>query len=195
MLLQLNSGLDVKYVDFTEKYLSAIVALAEERLGERYTTIDKLKTFVQDKNNACKLVVSADEERLLGFLLTHASDIQSLANEMKLTTEEIEKVIGNNDKIYVVKTLVLQKEAEKYGLATELTRRGLETAKSLEFYSAWSALWVRKNGSIPAKSFIERVGFSFYKTVHMRMYNRTEFKCVDCGGRCTCDSAIYYKIL
>ena len=193
--MQLDTKLKVKYVDFSKEYLRAIVALAEERLGQKYTTEEKLQAFIQDKNNACKLVVSSQDEELLGFLFSHGSDIPSLAAEMKLTPEEIEKVIGRNEKIYVVKTLVLQKEAEKYGLATELTRQGLETAKKLGFHSAWSALWVKKDGSIPAKHIMKRLDFTHYKTVHMRMYNRPDFKCLDCGGRCTCDSAIYYKIL
>lgn len=193
--MRIENELKVIYVDFSEVYLSKIVSLAEERLGERYTTVEKLQTFIQDKNNACKLVVSEKDKKLQGFLFSHSSDIPSLAAEMKLTPEEIEKVIGRSGKIYVVKTLVLQKEAEKHGLATELTRQGLETAKKLGFHSAWSALWVKKDGSIPAKHIMERLDFTHYKTVHMRMYNRPDFKCLDCGGRCTCDSAIYYKLL
>lgn len=193
--MRVENTLKVKYIDFSERYLKEIVALAEARLGEMYTTVNRLKAFIQDENNACKLVVTSEGEGLLGFLLSHSSDIPSLASEMKLTSAEIEKVVGTNDKIYVVKTLVLQKEAEKHGLATELTRQGLLTAKKLGFYSAWSALWVRKDGFIPAKHIMERLDFSHYKTVHMRMYNRPDFKCLDCGGRCTCDSAIYYKIL
>ena len=190
-----GNKLKVKYVDFSEEYLNTVVALAEERLGKRYTTVGKLQAFIQDKNNACKLLVSEKDKKLLGFLFSHISDISSLAVEMKLTAEEIEKIVGSHDKIYVVKTLVLQKEAEKYGLATELTRQGLDTAKKLGFYSAWSALWVKKDGSTPAKHIMERLDFTYYKTVHMRMYNRPDFKCLDCGGRCTCDSAIYYKLL
>ena len=189
--MRVENTLKVKYIDFSERYLKEIVALAEARLGEMYTTVNRLKAFIQDENNACKLVVTSEGEELLGFLLSHSSDIPSLASEMKLTSAEIEKVVGTNDKIYVVKTLVLQKEAEKHGLATELTRQGLLTAKKLGFYSAWSALWVRKDGFIPAKHIMERLDFSHYKTVHMRMYNRPDFKCLDCGGRCTCDSAIY----
>lgn len=193
--MRIENKMRIKYIDFSERYLNEIVALAEARLGEMYTTVDRLKAFIQDENNACKLVVTSDGEKLLGFLLSHSSDIPSLASEMKLTSAEIEKVVGTNDKIYVVKTLVLQKEAEKHGLATELTRQGLLTAKRLGFYSAWSALWVRKDDFIPAKHIMERLDFTHYKTVHMRMYNRPDFKCLDCGGRCTCDSAIYYKIL
>ncbi len=185
----------VNYIDFSEKYLDSIVGLADARLGEKYITAEKLKDFIQDKNNACKLVIDADKEQLLGFLFSHGSDIKSLADEFKLTTDEIRQVVGDNEKIYVVKTLVLHENAEKHGLATELARQGLATAKEFGFYSAWSALWVRKDGSIPAKNLIERLGLSFYKTVHMRMYNRPDFKCVDCHDRCTCDSAIYYKIL
>lgn len=193
--MRIENKMKIKYIDFSERYLNEIVALAEARLGEMYTTVDRLEAFIQDENNACKLVVTSDGEELLGFLLSHSSDILSLASEMKLTSEEIENVVGANDKIYVVKTLVLQKEAEKHGLATELTRQGLLTAKRLGFYSAWSALWVRKDDFIPAKHIMERLDFTHYKTVHMRMYNRPDFKCLDCGGRCTCDSAIYYKIL
>ncbi len=190
-----ENKLKVKYVDFSEEYLDEIVTLSKERLGLRYITAEKLQAFIQDKNNACKLVVSENDKKLLGFLFSHSSDISSLAVEMKLTAEEIEKIVVSHDRIYVVKTLVLQKAAEKHGFATELTRQGLETAKKLGFHSAWSALWVKKDGSIPAKHIMERLGFTHYKTVHMRMYNRPDFKCLDCGGRCTCDSAIYYKIL
>ena len=193
--MRIENKMRIKHIDFSERYLNEIVALAEARLGEMYTTVDRLKAFIQDENNACKLVVTSEGEELLGFLLSHSSDIPSLASEMKLTSAEIEKVVGANDKIYVVKTLVLQKKAEKHGLATELTRQGLLTAKRLGFCSAWSALWVRKDGFIPAKHIMERLDFTHYKTVHLRMYNQLDFKCLDCGGRCTCDSAIYYKIL
>lgn len=175
-------------MDFSEKYLNEAITLAKDRVG----TINERKFFSRD----CKLAVNAVTDQLLGFFLSYKPDIPSLAKEMRLTIEDIEKVVGTNDKIYVAETVVLQKNAEKHGLATTLVKQGLENAKKEGCYSAWSPLWIKKDGSMPSKKFIERLGFSYYKTAHMRLYYvQPDFKCVDCGGRCTCDDAIYYKIL
>ena len=185
----------IKYTDFSLRYLSSMVELGVERFGEKYTNESKLRAYVENKKNVCKLVVDAESDRLLGFFLMHGTNLEGLAEEFKLNKFEIKQVIGNNEKICVAKSLVLQKDSEKAGLATELTRRGLEKAKRMGFYSCWSPLWIRKDGAIPAEHVIERNGFTFYKVVHMLWVDDKDYKCLDCNGPCKCDAAIYYKIL
>lgn len=186
--MEIKNDLNVKYIDFSERYLDAVVSLSEERIG----TIDKHRIFLSD----CKLAVDADDGRLLGFLLSHTTDTPSLAKEMRLTTDELEEVVKMDNLLYVVDTFVVQKYAEKNYLATELVRQGIDHAQNSGCHSAWSPLWIKKNGFIPSKNLMERLGFSYLKTAPMRLfYNRPDFRCIDCGGRCTCDDAIYYKTL
>ena len=115
--MQLDTKLKVKYVDFSKEYLSAIVALAEERLGQRYTTEEKLQAFIQDKTTACKLIVSEKDKKLQGFLFSHSSDIPSLAAEMKLTPEEIETLLEQIGRISAGGYSWLQNDADSYVLA------------------------------------------------------------------------------
>ena len=125
----------------------------------------------------------------------HGTNLEGLAKEFKLNKYEIKRIVGNDERICVAKSLVLQKDSEKAGLATELTRRGLEKAKRMGFYSCWSPLWIRKDGAVPAEHVIKRNGFTFYKVVHMLWVDDKDYKCLDCNGPCKCDAAIYYKIL
>lgn len=185
----------IKCIDFSLKYLNSMVKLGEERFGERYTNKDELRAYAENENNICKLAIDIENDKLLGFFLMHGTNITGLSKEFKLTTDEIKKISGNNEKICVAHTLVLQKYVEKFGLATELTKKGLEKAKEMRFHACWSPLWIRKDGSIPAQNVIERNGFTFYKVVHLLWVDDKNYKCIDCNGPCRCDAAIYYKIL
>lgn len=185
----------IKYTDFSLRYLSSMVELGVERFGEKYTNEDKLRAYVENRKNICKLVVDTENDRLLGFFLMHGTNLEGLAKEFKLNKYEIKRIVGNDEKICVAKSLVLQKDSEKAGLATELTRRGLEKAKRMGFYSCWSPLWIRKDGAVPAEHVIKRNRFIFYKVVHMLWVDDKDYKCLDCNGPCKCDAAIYYKIL
>ena len=185
----------VKYIDFLPRYLGQMVELGEERFGEKYTNEDKLRAYIEKKDNICKLAVDAENDRLIGFFLMHGVSLEDLAREFKLTTREIIDVIGANKKICVAKSLVLQKDAEKSGIATELAQKGLKKAKIKGFYSCWSPLWIRKDGAIPAQHVIERIGFIFYKIVHMLWVDDKNYRCLDCNGPCKCDASVYYKIL
>lgn len=185
----------VKCIDFRPRYLDQMVELGEERFGEKYTSESKLRSYIEKKDNICKLAVNEEGDRLLGFFLMHRTSVLGLAKEFKMKAPEIERVIGDNRKICVAKSLVLQKDVEKGGIATKLAQRGLEKAKSKGFYSCWSPLWIRKDGAIPAQNVIERLGFTFYKIVHMLWVNDEDYKCIDCKGPCKCDAAVYYKIL
>ncbi len=185
----------VKCIDFRPRYLDQMVELGEERFGEKYTSESKLRSYIEKKDNICKLAVNGEGDRLLGFFLMHRTSVLGLAKEFKMKAPEIERVIGDNRKICVAKSLVLQKDVEKGGIATKLAQRGLEKAKSKGFYSCWSPLWIRKDGAIPAQNVIERLGFTFYKIVHMLWVDDKDYKCIDCKGPCKCDAAVYYKIL
>lgn len=185
----------IKYTDFSLRYLSSMVELGVERFGEKYTNEDKLRAYVENRKNICKLVLDTENDRLLGFFLMHETNLEGLAKEFKLNKYEIKRIVGNDERICVAKSLVLQKDSEKAGLATELTRRGLEKAKRMGFYSCWSPLWIRKDGAVPAEHVIKRNRFIFYKVVHMLWVDDKDYKCLDCNGPCKCDAAIYYKIL
>lgn len=186
---------NIKYIDFSPEYLDQMVALGEERFGEMYTNREKLYSYVTDKNNICKLAIDVENNRLLGFFLSHGSSIDGVSKEFKLAEEDLENVVGGHDNLCVAKSLVLQKDAEKAGLATELVRMGMEKAQQMGFYAAWSPLWIRKDGSIPAKHVIERNNFQFSDIIgHMLWVDDKDYKCLDCHGPCKCDAAIYYKI-
>lgn len=185
----------VKCIDFLPRYLGPMVELGEERFGEKYTSKSKLRSYIEKKDNICKLAVDAEDDRLLGFFLMHGTSVSGLSKEFKLSTAEIKSIVGDNKKICVAKSLVLQKDVEKAGIATKLAQKGLEKAKTKGFYSCWSPLWIRKDGLIPAQNVIERMGFTFYKVVHMLWVGDKDYKCIDCKGPCECDAAVYYKIL
>lgn len=191
-----NKARNVEYIDFSPQYLDEMVKLGEKRFGEMYTNKDKLLSYVTNKNNICKLAIDKDENRLLGFFLTHASSIKGVSEEFKLSEEELKNVVGGHNNLCVARSLVLQQDAEKAGLATELVKKGMQKAKDMGFHSAWSPLWIRKDGSIPAKKVIERNNFKFSNIItHMLWFDDKDYKCLDCHGPCKCDAAIYYKIL
>lgn len=190
-----KQDVEVRIVDFSPKYLKEMVELGNERFGENYTNESKMRAYAENENNICKLAIDTKEDKLIGFFLMHGTNISGLAKEFKLRIDEIKNFIGDNEKICVAKSLALQKNSEKSGIATELVKESLEKAKRMGFYSSWSPLWIRKNGSIPAKHVIERNGYLFYKNVHMLWVDDKNYKCLDCAGPCKCDAAIYYKIL
>lgn len=190
-----NKKLVTKLIDFSPLYLNDIIDLAKKRLGDGYSNSEELQRYANRPSNIFKLIIDAANGNLVGFFKMHGTNVSGLAKEFKLTPDEIRNVVGGNESICVAKSLVLQKECEKAGLATNLVRDTLEEAKQKGFYSCWSPLWVRKDGSIPAKKIMDRNDFKYYKNSHMVWVDDKEYKCIDCEGPCKCDAAVYYKIL
>lgn len=190
-----RENLRVNFIDFSSDYLKEMVDLGNERFGEKYTNEVKLKKYAENKNNVCKLAIDLQGKSLIGFFLMHGTNIAGLSDEFKLEKAEIKKIIGNNEKICVAKSLVIQKKFEKFGIATELVKEGLKKAQQMNFYSCWSPLWIKKDGTIPAEKVIKTNGFSFYKKVHMLWFDDKDYKCIECNGPCKCDAAVYYRIL
>lgn len=185
----------INYIDFTLDYMDAMLDLCNDRFGEGYLNEETLCKYVEDDDYFCKIAVDFESNKLLGFSVFFATNISDLLDEFNLSTKDVEDIIDENDKLCVIKTVALQRDVEKLGLANELLKISIETMRDMGFNSMWGSAWIRKNGRIPAKKLLERNNFNFLKITHLTFFNNLDYICPDCQGRCRCNDAIYYKIL
>lgn len=80
------------------------------------------------------------------------------------------------------------------GVARRLVDLALEQARAAGADTAMCLAWVTK-GRVPMGGILLASGFSYLRDAHRVWYDNENLVCPYCKGRCTCDAAIYYKIL
>ena len=79
-------------------------------------------------------------------------------------------------------------------MARRLVDLALEQARAAGADTAMCLAWVTK-GRVPMGGNLLASGFSYLRDAHRVWYDNENLVCPYCKGRCTCDAAIYYKIL
>ncbi|MBR1779767.1 MAG: hypothetical protein IJ758_04650 [Clostridia bacterium] len=182
----------VRYIDFSEKYLDGILEIASARFGENYITKDQI--FDLAGNEMCSLAIGARDIDVLGYCLFYEENLDKASRDFKIPKEDMISVTGSDSYICHTKSMALREGVEKRGLGYNLFKRTLDKAKHLGYKIAWCPAWKRGN-YIPVEKILSKCEFDFFRIVPRLWEDDKSYKCVECGGPCRCDAAVYYKIL
>ncbi|MGN1231726.1 MAG: hypothetical protein ACI4TP_07480, partial [Anaerotignum sp.] len=95
----------------------------------------------------------------------------------------------------ILQSIGVSEEYRQHGLSQILVEAYLQWLISrTEADIAFGVFW-KPNGKAPMAPILQKFGFYHLIDSKNVWYGNEELVCPVCGGRCSCDAAIYYKIL
>ncbi len=163
-----------------------IAELANGRFGEGYLEKPEFLTWLAHP----KLFLVAElDGQFCGYVYLMPEDREELAASMQLSEEYIRSVAGDKPVIHC-RSAALRKDMEHKGAMYTLLRQTLTAAGEEGYGAAFAPAW-KYNGHIPMEKLMQKLGYTYVGIRKLLWYQIPGYKCVICGGRCTCDAAVY----
>nr|WP_027870905.1 GNAT family N-acetyltransferase [[Eubacterium] cellulosolvens] len=170
----------------------AITELTCFCFGDAYTTEDEIQSFILNKEN--RLFVVCDDKGLAGAVLFLSEGRDSYLQDMEVNPQDFER-IREGKAVLHHKFSVVREDRRGTGLMTLMLEEALRMLREEGIVGAlFVQAWI-KQGQIPMEGILERAGYRRYRRQIRPWWKYKDRTCNICGGRCKCDSMVYYKIL
>ncbi len=178
----------------TQADLDQVTALCGQCVGENLYPRSSLAAILNSPDHYFSLL-RAPEGEIAGYIYFHLSTLEAAAAEAKLPVEALAPIAPVEQpvvaKFQSIRTAPAYRDR---GVARRLVDLALEQARAAGADTAMCLAWVTK-GRVPMGGNLLASGFSYLRDAHRVWYDNENLVCPYCKGRCTCDAAIYYKIL
>lgn len=185
------------YKDYTIRNIKKsdyprIIHISEMRLGKDYVTGDLLEKAL--KSDECFCLIAADKrtDQPIGFSFCKYIDYEKTK---ELCNGDDINVLRHCDRIGYIKTVVVDKDYEGFGIATKLVADCILKMKELKYDCFVSTAW-KHGGTINIAHVLEKNGF--VKTMDIPNYwyedsLKEGYLCPQCGNPCHCSCVIYAR--
>lgn len=174
----------------TWDYFPKIKELCELRFGSGYVDEADYTQWMEHPDLIQVVLVEGD---FAGVAVLRPASAEVIAQKMGMTEAEVLDITGGKPAL-IYKCAALWPWYEKKGINHIVAADGLSRGEAGGYSAVFSAAWMY-NGKTPAQHVFQHLGFTPLYLRKMLWYNDEKYKCIVCGGRCTCDAMIYYKKL
>ncbi|MCR5356624.1 MAG: hypothetical protein K6E63_04390 [Lachnospiraceae bacterium] len=169
---------------------AAIEQLTCECFGDAYTSLEEVRGFIEDERN--RLYVECDEKGLAGAILFLCESKDDFMENMEVKSEDYDKISGGKGVLHH-KFSVIRDDLRGRGLMTKMLDDSLKDLKEEGVYGAlFTQGWIKQD-TIPMEGIFNRAGYVQYKRQIRPWWKYYDRTCNICGGRCKCDSMVYYR--
>lgn len=176
---------------FTKADLSAITAIADDRLGENYLDLNELSTYLKNSNKIG--VVALLNGEIAGFALAQMCDQNELLSLVLCEHDWFREQFLNKYPVGVLKTIAVQPQFSNLGIGTALTKYRVDLLKK-STNSILAVSW-EHDQSISNKRILEKSGLIFKQRIENYWTKDSILKgysCKQCGAPpCKCAAMIY----
>lgn len=168
----------------------AIERLTCHCFGDAYTTQEEISGFIEDERN--RLYVLYDDKGLAGSILFLCEPKESFMEDMEVEPDDYDRLSGGKPVLHH-KFSVIRDDLRGRGLMTRMLDEAL---KDLEKEGKYGALFTQgwiKQETVPMEGIFDRAGYVKYKRQIRPWWKYKDRTCNICGGRCRCDSMVYYR--
>lgn len=187
-----TSEYSIKPLDFSnEETLQKAIAIYDEGLGQDYIEPEKLIHYAEDPN--CVSLGSFLNDELVGVLIGHIITPEEITQANEYLQKYDLPLFSQDDKVALIKSIAVQKEHRRHGLATHMTTQAIEDFINMGCNKAFALSWVSNRPDSSPRMF-GKLGFE--NLVEIKDYWTQDsiqkgYACPVCGHPCHC-SAIYY---
>lgn len=182
-----------KLVPLSAERVEEALALCDECVGKNLYTREQLLEAAERETQRFLLLLDEKNEaiayvyfRLIELLEAERMAKQPLPRLREITGKEA-PLLSN------LQSLGVLPHYRHYGFSVPLVAHYLRwTEEESGADLAFSILW-KPNGKAPMAETLEGFGFSYLTDAKRVWYDRENLICPICGGRCSCDAAVYYK--
>lgn len=180
----------IKTTDF-----SRIIHIADKQLGKDYVTTELLNQSLTKQECFCLVVEDNKTKKPIGFSFCLNINYEDAKALCKCTDKDLKELVFC-DKIGYIKTVVIDKKYEGYGIGSNLVKECIEIMKKDGCTSFISTAW-KHCGIINIANVLTKNGF--IKTFEIPNYWYEDsiaegYSCPQCGNPCHCSCVIYIKI-
>lgn len=178
----------------TKNDFTSLIKMSNEQLGEDYLSTDLLtQTLNPTSSFRCNVIINKLNNKVLGFSLNEVIEPKKLDEIMKnkATINEF----SLEEKIGYIKTVVIDKKFEGFGLSTALLTHCIKEFEKEGIKRFISTAW-KHCGVINIGGVLTRLGFIKRIEIPDYWYEdsiKEKFQCPQCGNPCHCTCAIYIK--
>lgn len=162
--------------------------LCDKRFGEGYLHRGEFYRWLKYPK---LFSVALFDGAFAGFAFLMPEDAVPLAAYMKISAEDVKAFSGGKPVLHC-RSAALVPEYEHHGLMYRLLSEILDNARVLGYGAAFAPAWKYKD-KVPMGRLLDKLGFEKMCERQMLWYDQADYKCVACGGRCSCDAVIYRK--
>lgn len=171
---------------------SKIIYMSDEQLGKDYVNADLLRQALTGKDCFCYVVENKNNHTPIGFSFCMSINSSKL---LEITHQKEIKELKFYEKIGYIKTIVVDKKYEGFGIATKLVLKSLEKMEQdgceACISTAWKHCGITNIANVLLKNgFIKKLELSNY------WYEdsiKQGYLCPQCGNPCHCSCVIYVK--
>lgn len=171
-------------------YYPQVKELCELRFGTGYLDETDFARWMEHPDLVQIVLVDQD---FAGVAVLLPASTEEIARKMGMTVQDVEAITRGQPAL-IYKCAALWPWYEKRGINHAVAADGLRRAEAGGYSAVFSAAWIY-DGKTPARSVFEHMGFTPLYRRKMLWYGDERYRCIVCGGRCTCDAMIYYKKL
>ena len=180
----------VRIHKFRERYMSAVMDIAENQLGAAYIDESELR----DESNIA-LVASVDKE-IAGFCLARKIDLDHLYKMVpQLRTENIKR-LKFLDQVGLVSSIATASKFQGCGVGSELMTRALSGLESLDVHTMVMTGWKSERG-VHIESIGHKNGFNEVIEIPHFWHEDSQqygYRCPSCGEPpCDCSAVVYIR--
>ncbi len=182
-----------RLVPLSAERVEEALALCDECVGKNLYTREQLLAAAEQETQQFLLLLNEKNEAIayVYFRLIALSEAERMAKKPLPALREIAgkeaPLLSNLQSVGVLPAY------RHCGLSAPLVAHYLRrTEEEGKADLAFSLLW-KPNGRAPMAEILEGFGFSYLTDAKRAWYDRENLICPICGGRCSCDAAVYYK--
>ncbi len=180
-------------VPLSAERVEEALALCDECVGKNLYTREQLLAAAEQETQQFLLLLNEKNEAIayVYFRLIALSEAERMA---KKPLPALRKIAGKEAPLLSnLQSVGVLPRYRHCGLSVSLVAHYLRrTEEEDKADLAFSLLW-ELNGKAPMAKILEGFGFSYLTDAKRVWYDRENLICPICGGRCSCNAAVYYK--
>ncbi len=176
----------VTLINGSVDYYEDVQRLCDERFGTGYIDRAEYDHWMECPELFKVALVNDD---FAGYVAIYPSDEDTVMKKLAMPREDIHDFSEGKPILYF-KSAAVCKKYERRGLIFNLTAAILDEAHDMGYGSFFGSAWVYE-GKAPLSRTVEKLGMKPLYKRKMLWYDDEKYRCVVCGGRCTCDAMIY----
>ena len=171
--------------------LHAVNKIANNALGEGYFSFEM--PHENNAQNIFLLVAESDENQVVGFCYFLISNLNFEEERLKFAINEIK---SENNRVGVLKTIVVRPSFKRKGIGSSLVQKMLDTLKAVDIEKVYAIAW-NQNGNINLGGILNK--FNFIPLAEIEKYwhddsIEKQYQCSECGSPpCNCSAIIFSK--
>ncbi len=190
-------GYDIIHIK--NEHIPQIILISDIELGKDFFADHQLRSAIEDKENIVFWVaINRLDNKVIGFVLCYVCSLEEATKIIFWPENNTPKSFAYSRKIGLIKSIVVRKEYQGYGVGSRLVEEVYEDLKQKGVDSFCSIAW-KNEKKVNVEGILTSLGFNAYAEIDNYWKAQSDelgYHCPSCGAPpCTCTGVIFTRHL